>query len=189
MTSIICVGCQGSAPPGIYDPDISIYALAMGHKLLELDSKAATPQPALYYLSTTDYVQHKWAPGEPQANDFYSKVDAVIGRLDAAGAIVGLTAGIIPLTLFGLSTISMNLIVVTDHGMNSKVRYDGTPKVVYIDSVLRDAGYTNHRVILPITDPYVVHHGALGSYAAGETYECACDCGGSLYVSSWFLLR
>jgi phosphonoacetate hydrolase len=141
---------NGVTPPGIYDPDISIYALAMGHKLLELDhTTAATIVPSMYYLSTTDYVQHKWAPGEPQANDFYSKVDAVIGRLDQAGAIVGLTA---------------------DHGMNSKIRYDGSPKVIYIETLLKEAGYTDYRVILPITDPYVKHHGALGSYATSNTF-------------------
>jgi hypothetical protein len=43
---------------------------------------------------------------------------------------------------------------------------DGTPDVIYLQDWF-DArlGAGAARVILPITDPYVVHHGALGSFA------------------------
>src|SRR4029077_9124393 len=43
---------------------------------------------------------------------------------------------------------------------------NGEPDVIYLQN-LTDAwlGQGVARVILPITDPYVVHHGALGSYA------------------------
>jgi phosphonoacetate hydrolase len=53
-----------------------------------------------------------------------------------------------------------------DHGMNAKVKMDATPDVIYLQDLL-DAwlGAAAARVILPITDPYVVHHGALGSFA------------------------
>jgi phosphonoacetate hydrolase len=38
--------------------------------------------------------------------------------------------------------------------------------VIYLQDVLDDwLGAKTARVILPITDPYVVHHGALGSFA------------------------
>src|SRR5204863_786080 len=38
--------------------------------------------------------------------------------------------------------------------------------VIYLQDVLDGwLGAAGARVILPITDPYVVHHGALGSYA------------------------
>ena len=30
------------------------------------------------YLSTTDYVQHKHAPGTPAANDFYAMMDGYL---------------------------------------------------------------------------------------------------------------
>jgi phosphonoacetate hydrolase len=53
-----------------------------------------------------------------------------------------------------------------DHGMNAKVAMDGTPDVIYLQDWFDAAiGTGRARVILPITDPYVVHHGALGSFA------------------------
>jgi phosphonoacetate hydrolase len=97
------------------------------------------------YLSTTDYVQHKFAPGTEGANAFYAMMDRYLARLDALGAAIALTA---------------------DHGMNAKTLADGSPNVIYLQD-LCDAwiGPGRARVILPITDPYVVHHGALGSFA------------------------
>jgi phosphonoacetate hydrolase len=97
------------------------------------------------YLSTTDYVQHKFAPGTPGANAFYAMMDRYLARMDAMGAAIALTA---------------------DHGMNAKTRADGTPNVIYLQDLLDGWLSKGHsRVILPITDPYVVHHGALGSFA------------------------
>jgi phosphonoacetate hydrolase len=97
------------------------------------------------YLSTTDYVQHKAAPGTPAANAFYAMMDRYLARLDALGCTLALTA---------------------DHGMNAKHRADGSPDVIYLQDVLDGwLGAGAARVILPITDPYVVHHGALGSFA------------------------
>jgi phosphonoacetate hydrolase len=97
------------------------------------------------YLSTTDYVQHKAPPGSDVANAFYAMVDHYVGQLDEAGCVVALTA---------------------DHGMNDKHLADGEPDVIYLQDVLdRLLGAGVARVILPITDPYVAHHGALGSFA------------------------
>src|SRR5439155_23157480 len=99
----------------------------------------------LMYLSTTDYVQHKAAPGTADANDFYAMMDRYLALLDAAGSTVVVTA---------------------DHGMNAKTDAFGRANVIYLQDVL-DASFRAGatRVILPITDPYVVHHGALGSFA------------------------
>jgi phosphonoacetate hydrolase len=97
------------------------------------------------YLSTTDYVQHKHAPGTRAANAFYGMMDRYLARLGALGATVALTA---------------------DHGMNAKTDAAGLPNVVYLQDHLDGwLGAGKARVILPITDPYVVHHGALGSFA------------------------
>jgi phosphonoacetate hydrolase len=97
------------------------------------------------YLSTTDYVQHKHAPGTDGADAFYRMMDGYLGRLDAMGCVIALTA---------------------DHGMNAKTRMDGEPDVLFLQDVLDQwLGIGYARVILPITDPYVVHHGALGSFA------------------------
>jgi phosphonoacetate hydrolase len=133
------IGLVGRPNPGIYEPEASVWCIEAGARLLERD-----PPPRLTYLSTTDYVQHKHAPGEPEANEFYRRLDTFLGQLHRSGAVVAITA---------------------DHGMNGKTQADGSPKVEYIESHLREAGIAEARVILPITDPYVVHHGALGSYA------------------------
>jgi phosphonoacetate hydrolase len=125
--------------PSVYSAELSEFVFASGVKLME------TRRPDLMYLSTTDYVQHKAAPGSPAANAFYAMMDRYLAELDALGATIVLTA---------------------DHGMNDKHGTDGKPNVIYLQDVL-DGWYGAEaaRVILPITDPYVVHHGALGSFA------------------------
>jgi phosphonoacetate hydrolase len=129
----------GMPVPSVYSAELSEFVFAAGVKLME------SRRPDLMYLSTTDYVQHKAAPGSPAANAFYAMMDGYLAQLDALGATIVLTA---------------------DHGMNDKHDADGAPKVIYLQDVLDDwYGAGQARVILPITDPYVVHHGALGSFA------------------------
>jgi phosphonoacetate hydrolase len=133
------VALAGMARPSVYSAGLSEFVLAAGASLFE------ARRPDLMYLSTTDYVQHKAAPGSPAANAFYAMMDRYLARLEAAGAAIALTA---------------------DHGMNAKHGADGSPNVIYLQDVLDGwLGKGAARVILPITDPYVVHHGALGSFA------------------------
>eukprot|EP00940_MAST-03C_sp_MAST-3C-sp2_P001201 g1201.t1 len=133
----------GRSAPGIYDPDISIYCMEAGLRLIERLQRQSS-KPIIAYLSTTDFVQHKYAPTDAEALDFYQKVDNVFGELERVGCDIVLTA---------------------DHGMENKYSaIDGKPNVAYLESILSEAGISN-RVILPITDPYVAHHGALGGYA------------------------
>jgi phosphonoacetate hydrolase len=129
----------GMPLPSVYSAALSEFVFVAGVKLMERE------RPDLMYLSTTDYIQHKAAPGTPMANDFYAMIDRNLARFDELGATIVLTA---------------------DHGMNAKHDADGQPNVIYLQDTL-DAwiGKGNARVILPITDPYVVHHGALGSFA------------------------
>ena len=124
--------------PEIYSGDALIYVLKAGVKLLEAG------RADFLYLSTTDFMQHSYSPDDAEALAFYAGIDEQLGRLRALGAVVGVTA---------------------DHGMNAKQNADGSPKVVYLESELNLAFEAEFRVILPITDPYVVHHGALGSFA------------------------
>lgn len=125
--------------PSVYSADLSEFVFAAGTMLMR------TERPDLMYLSTTDYVQHKHAPGTADANAFYAMMDRYLGELDAMGAIIGITA---------------------DHGMNAKTDALGRPQVAFLQDALDQAlGQDSTRVLLPITDPYVVHHGALGSYA------------------------
>ncbi len=129
----------GKPVPEVYSADLSEFVFAAGVKLLN------GFRPDVMYLSTTDYVQHKAAPGSEVANSFYAMFDRYVGQLDAAGCTLVMTA---------------------DHGMNDKHLPNGEPDVIYLQEILDErlgAGVT--RVILPITDPYVAHHGALGSFA------------------------
>jgi phosphonoacetate hydrolase len=129
----------GMPLPSVYSAALSEFVFVAGVKLMQSE------RPDLMYLSTTDYVQHKTAPGTPLANDFYAMIDRNLARLDELGATIVLTA---------------------DHGMNAKHGADGKPNVIYLqDHIDAWLGNNQARVILPITDPYVVHHGALGSFA------------------------
>ena len=129
----------GRPVPEVYSGALSEFVFAAGVKLL------TEWRPDVMYLSTTDYIQHKFAPEEQGALDFHAMIDGYLGQLDALGATIVLTA---------------------DHGMKPKHDSTGAPAVVYIQDLLDDwLGTAVARVILPITDPYVVHHGALGSFA------------------------
>ena len=133
----------GMNVPEVYSAELSEFAFAAGVRLL------GSMRPDLMYLSTTDYVQHKYAPGSPGAHSFYAMMDKYLGQLDAAGAIV---------------------VIVADHGMKDKHLTNGEPDVIYLQDVLdRKFGVGKTAVILPITDPYVIHHGALGSFATVYT--------------------
>ena len=134
------LGLVDMSVPDVYSAELSEFVFAAGLALMKRD------RPDIMYLSTTDYIQHKHAPGAAVANSFYSMMDHYWAELDGLGCIIVLTA---------------------DHGMNAKHDPDtGEPVVVYLQSLLDErSGEGKTRVILPITDPYVVHHGALGSYA------------------------
>ena len=137
----------GREVPEVYSAELSEFVFAAGVKLLK------EFQPDIMYLTTTDYVQHKYAPGDAEANAFYEMFDKYLGELDAAGAAIVVTA---------------------DHGMKPKHKADGSPAVIYLQDVLDEwLGKDAARVILPITDPYVVHHGALGSFATAYLPEDA----------------
>jgi phosphonoacetate hydrolase len=128
----------GRPTPDMYSADLSLYVLDAGIRLLQ--QQAAK----LIYLSLSDYIQHGYAPGEPEADSFHRAVDGRVGQMVDLGAVVGLVA---------------------DHGMNDKARPDGEPNVVFLEEELdRRFGAGAARVICPITDPFVRHHGALGSF-------------------------
>ncbi|MGH3643738.1 MAG: phosphonoacetate hydrolase, partial [Mycobacterium sp.] len=140
----------GRPVPRVYSSELSEFVLAAGVTVLE--SRGAD----LMFLSLSDFVQHKHAPGTETANDFYAMIDSYAARLDDLGTIVVITA---------------------DHGMSAKSDDSGDPRVVYVEDEVRrilglpdlsddGEGRDGVRVILPITDPYTVHHGALGSFAS-----------------------
>ena len=135
----------GRPVPEVYSAELSECVFAAGVKILKEWS------PDVMYLSTTDYIQHKFAPHQQGAKDFYAMTDKYIGELDAMGVA---------------------LVVTADHGMKPKHDANGEPSVVYVQDLLDHwLGQGSARVILPITDPYVVHHGALGSFATAYLPE------------------
>ena len=129
----------GMPVPEVYSAELSEFVMAAGVKLMK------EYKPDIMYLSTTDYIQHKYEPGHEVANKFYSMFDRYIGQLDDMGVM---------------------LIITADHGMKPKSKKDGSPNAIFLQDHL-DATFSKGKtkVILPITDPYVVHHGALGSFA------------------------
>jgi phosphonoacetate hydrolase len=122
----------GRAKPDMYSADLSLFVLDAGIRLLERGGAE------LFYLSLSDYVQHAYGPGEPEADTFNRAIDDRVQRFIERGAVVGLVA---------------------DHGMHDK------PDVVFLEDTLNSRfGVGAARVICPITDPFVRHHGALGSF-------------------------
>jgi len=128
----------GMKAASIYSAEASLQVVRAGTRLLEHD------YADFVYLSLTDYIQHTYPPDHPAALDFCAKLDREIGGLVKTGAIIGATA---------------------DHGMNAKHLADGKPNILYLEQMLTRRFGKGFRVILPITDPYVKHHGALGSFA------------------------
>ncbi|KAE8415816.1 alkaline-phosphatase-like protein [Aspergillus pseudocaelatus] len=127
----------GRPAPSQYSADLSLYVLDAGIKLLQEDKSD------FLYLTLSDYVQHKHGPGSPEADDFMNTIDERLAKL-AAMAVVGVTG---------------------DHGMSRKSNDAGEPNVLFLQDVLNAKfGKNATRVICPITDPFVRHHGALGSF-------------------------
>ncbi len=133
------LGFVGQPLPDMYSEELSLFVLDAGIRFLEQDDP-----PVLLYLSLTDYVQHKYAPDHPAALAFYAALDDRLARLYELGATVALTA---------------------DHGMKDKCAQDGSYHIVYLQDLL-DArfGTGRTRVICPITDAFVGHHGSLGGF-------------------------
>jgi phosphonoacetate hydrolase len=128
----------GRPRPDMYSADLSLFVLDAGIRLVE-EGRAQ-----LLYLSLSDYVQHGHAPDEPQALAFHHALDKRLARFAELGCVVAVTA---------------------DHGMNDKALEDGRPHVLYLEEILNaHFGAGAVRVICPITDPFVRHHGALGSF-------------------------
>tara|TARA_B100001079_G_scaffold241605_1_gene227205 strand:- start:704 stop:1945 length:1242 start_codon:yes stop_codon:yes gene_type:complete len=128
----------GQPLPDMYSAELSLFVLDAGIKLLK------EQKPDLLYLSLTDFIQHAHAPGSEEANDFYIEMDRRFGILQELGALVALTA---------------------DHGMGDKSDENGEPNVIWLQDILDlNPGAGTCRVICPITDAFVGHHGALGGF-------------------------
>jgi phosphonoacetate hydrolase len=92
----------GHSAPEQYSGDLSIFVLDAGLKLLQ-ENRAD-----LFYLTLSDYIQHKYSPGLPESNGFLQELDARLGNFVELGAIVAVTG---------------------DHGMSDKSNEDGSPNI------------------------------------------------------------
>lgn len=149
-------GLVGAAVPAQYSADLSLFVLDAGLALLRAQ------RARVLYLSLSDYVQHRHPPEAPEARAFLRAVDERIGALMAQDALVAATA---------------------DHGMTDMARPDGSPNIVFVGDVLEARfGAGAARVICPIADPFVRHHGALGGFVrvylaeGGPTPEAVIAC-------------
>ena len=129
----------GQPLPHMYSEELSLFVLDAGIKLIQGEN-----QPTLLYLSLTDYVQHKYAPNHNKALEFYAELDARFALLEANGAVLGLVA---------------------DHGMKDKCDKEGNYNIIYLQDILdEEYGVGNTKVVCPITDAFVGHHGSLGGF-------------------------
>ena len=140
------LGWVGQPLPDMYSDALSLFVLDAGVRFL-----AEGNRPRLAYLSLTDYVQHKYPPDHPVALEFFRSLDLRCAKLDRLGATVALVA---------------------DHGMKDKCAADGTYNIIYLQDLLdRRFGPGKTRVICPITDAFVGHHGALGGFVRVYCFE------------------
>ncbi|KAJ6114838.1 Alkaline phosphatase-like alpha/beta/alpha [Penicillium sp. IBT 16267x] len=160
----------GRPAPSQYSGDLSLFVLDARIKLLE------EGRSDFLYLTLSDYVQHKHAPGEKEADDFMKSIDDRLAKLGTLAPVVGVTG---------------------DHGMSRNSDAEGEPNVLFLEDALNaHFGPAASRVICPITDPFVRHHGALGSFAfpeveialsgedAAKEYEMPLDREGDIVVIS-----
>ncbi|MGD0803358.1 MAG: alkaline phosphatase family protein [Candidatus Bathyarchaeia archaeon] len=127
--------------PWMYTEEPSHYALELAIAIME---SIGPYTPDFLYVSLTDYIPHRYAPGSSMANSYFKRIDNYLGTLDRLGCVIGITA---------------------DHGMNDKYNADGSPHAIWLDEILDRSGVNRHWTILPITDKYGAHHGSLGGVA------------------------
>jgi phosphonoacetate hydrolase len=126
----------------MYSKEATLRLLVEGLQMMTKNVVDGAPstsaRPHVLYLSSTDYMQHKYGPNEPEMEEFMNELFVLVEQLRKV-AMVCITA---------------------DHGMSAK------PHVVFMSDALAARGIPrdSFRVVLPITDPYVAHHAALGSY-------------------------
>lgn len=131
----------GRPVPDQYSADLSLFVLDAGIALLRCN------RVELLYLSLSDFVQHAHAPRTPASDAFLRDIDQRLAALSDAGARVVLTA---------------------DHGMTDKADAAGHANVLYLEDALNaEFGDGAVRIICPIADPFVRHHGGLGSFVRG----------------------
>ena len=120
-------------PPEIYSIEINHWVFQAAREVLRAHS------PDLLYVTTTDYVNHKYAPEDEKSQWNVNRLDHLLGD------IMNVSPGI-------------EIVVTADHGMNAKTR------ALDLNRILRD-GAVSANAIPIIKDRYVVHHRNMGGAA------------------------
>jgi len=117
--------------PDIYTADSSIWLLEAANH--EIDNNHWD----YVFISTTDYIPHKFSPKEYEAREYISRIDSILESINDKQPLMG---------------------VVADHGMN--------PKKMNLDpSKLLNEQDIENRLIANIKDEHVTHHQNLGGSA------------------------
>jgi phosphonoacetate hydrolase len=123
------------APPRIYTIEVNIWLVQCLAWLLD-----HRPDLDTFYVHTTDYPMHMWAPEEDGSRQHLQQLDAAIrGVVD-----------VVP---------HAEVLVTADHGMNAKTR------ALDLGRILTARGVTGARALSIEKDGYVGHHRDLGGGA------------------------
>ncbi|TJZ99619.1 alkaline phosphatase family protein [Actinacidiphila oryziradicis] len=123
------------APPNIYSSEVNIWLLRCLAWLI-----AHRPDLDTFYVHTTDYPMHMWAPGEAGSNDHLRQLDAAIQAV--------------------VKTVpDAEVLLTADHGMNAKTR------ALDLGRILTARGVTEVSALSIEKDGYVGHHRDLGGSA------------------------
>jgi len=117
----------------VYSAEINIWLFKAAMYLIKSQS------PDLIYLSTTDYIMHKYPPEHQASIKHLRQIDNLIGEIHELEP-------------------EREIYITADHGMNEK------RKAINIESWLIEEGIQS-KVVPIIKDKYVVHHQNLGGAA------------------------
>jgi phosphonoacetate hydrolase len=123
------------APPHIYTSEVNIWLVRCLAWLI-----AHRPDLDTFYLHTTDYPMHMWAPGETGSQEHLRQLDAAIRAVVDA----------VP---------DAEVLLTADHGMNAKTR------ALDLGRILAARGVTDSAALSIEKDGYVGHHRDLGGSA------------------------
>ena len=128
---------KAGAKEDIYSGAVNLWLLRAARAVLEEE------KPDLLYVTTTDYLQHKYGPDSAEAQAHHAALDAEVGKLVDSWLRIHQDGAVF---------------ITADHGMRDKTR------ALDPGVILRAEGVGAEAVPI-IKDRYVVHHGNQGGAA------------------------
>jgi phosphonoacetate hydrolase len=122
-------------PPDIYSGEVNLWLVNCLAWLIE-----HRPDLDTYYVHTTDYPMHMWAPADPRSQNHLRNLDLAIRHaVESVGEV--------------------EVLLTADHGMNDKTR------AIDLGRILQAQGVTEALALSIEKDGYVAHHRDLGGGA------------------------